>query len=409
MSGNNNSKENQDRQFDEEQYQMLLRCSKINDITEWNEWRSKNPFAPIMLENSNLRKAYLKGANLTGANLKDAILNAANLTDSILHEVRFDGAELVATNFTKAKSTEVVFDKARMVRVIFNEAEILDSSFKGTKIGSSEIKKAYINECNFKNANLVRADLSNSHFEECNFENSLFQRADLNSAEFHKSNMKGANFEGVAVGGKTLLWDCSINDQTDFTGVGLDSARIEPKLKERLKFNIRRKQWRKWYEDNKIKRWPMNLFWKLSDYGGSTKRILERFALLAAVFTLIYYFWGIYDIIWDGSRENPGIIDQLFIMESNSFDFLTYLTFYIRAIYFSVVTMTTLGFGDMYAMSKSIPGHVLLTMQVLLGYIILGALVTRFGILFMSSGPMLELKKDKEKTKPIKPENKEDE
>jgi len=27
------------RRFSEEQYQMLLRCSKKKDMTEWNEWR----------------------------------------------------------------------------------------------------------------------------------------------------------------------------------------------------------------------------------------------------------------------------------------------------------------------------------------------------------------------------------
>ena len=40
MSENNKSKENQKRQFGEEQYQMLLCCSGKEDITEWNEWRA---------------------------------------------------------------------------------------------------------------------------------------------------------------------------------------------------------------------------------------------------------------------------------------------------------------------------------------------------------------------------------
>jgi len=59
----------------------------------------------------------------------------------------------------------------------------------------------------------------------------------------------------------------------------------------------------------------------------------------------------------------------------------------IRPVYFSVVTMTTLGFGDMYANALSVPGHILLTMQVLLGYVLLGALVTRFAVLFTAGGP----------------------
>ena len=53
--------------------------------------------------------------------------------------------------------------------------------------------------------------------------------------------------------------------------------------------------------------------------------------------------------------------------------------------------MTTLGFGDMYANAHSFVrglfGHVLLALQVLLGYVLLAALVTRFAVLFTAGGP----------------------
>jgi len=49
--------------------------------------------------------------------------------------------------------------------------------------------------------------------------------------------------------------------------------------------------------------------------------------------------------------------------------------------------MTTLGFGDMYANCQSFWGHALLILQVLLGYVLLGALVTRFAVLFTAGGP----------------------
>ena len=49
--------------------------------------------------------------------------------------------------------------------------------------------------------------------------------------------------------------------------------------------------------------------------------------------------------------------------------------------------MTTLGFGDMYANPTSWVGHILLMVQVILGYVLLGALVTRFAVLFTAGGP----------------------
>ncbi len=63
---------------------------------------------------------------------------------------------------------------------------------------------------------------------------------------------------------------------------------------------------------------------------------------------------------------------------------------YVRPVYFSIVTMTTLGFGDMYANKGSIAGHVILALQVILGYVLLGALVTRFAVLFTAGGTVFE-------------------
>jgi len=58
-----------------------------------------------------------------------------------------------------------------------------------------------------------------------------------------------------------------------------------------------------------------------------------------------------------------------------------------HALYFSVVTMTTLGFGDIAANPDSWGGQTLLMLQVILGYVLLGALVTRFAVLFTACGP----------------------
>jgi hypothetical protein len=87
--------------------------------------------------------------------------------------------------------------------------------------------------------------------------------------------------------------------------------------------------------------------------------------------------------------ENPGIVRNLFIDESGATIYWWLVP--LRSIYFSVVTMTTLGFGDMYANPKNYWfgawGHLLLIIQVILGYVLLGALVTRFAVLFTAGGP----------------------
>ena len=49
--------------------------------------------------------------------------------------------------------------------------------------------------------------------------------------------------------------------------------------------------------------------------------------------------------------------------------------------------MTTLGFGDIHANPDSLYGQFVLMTQVIAGYILLAALVTRMALAFTGSGP----------------------
>jgi transcriptional regulator with XRE-family HTH domain len=109
--------------------------------------------------------------------------------------------------------------------------------------------------------------------------------------------------------------------------------------------------------------------WAISDYGRSTARVLETFFVCTVIFAAVYAFApGLVANLHavDGVRVSPRLLP-------------------IRAIYFSIVTMTTLGFGDTYAAPGSAIGQILLMIQVMTGYALLGALVTRLAILFQET------------------------
>ena len=59
--------------------------------------------------------------------------------------------------------------------------------------------------------------------------------------------------------------------------------------------------------------------------------------------------------------------------------------------------MTTLGFGDIAANPDSWAGQLLLMAQVIFGYVLLGALVTRFAVLFTAGGPAGKFSDEKER------------
>lgn len=130
-----------------------------------------------------------------------------------------------------------------------------------------------------------------------------------------------------------------------------------------------------------IKTFPVRAFWWLSDYGESTMRIVTVFLAAIIIFALIYSH-GV-------SKRDPGYIKNLYDFGKISSNGPNRKAIFVRSIYFSVGTMTTLGFGDMHAKPSSAKGQIIVVAQVICGYFLLGAIITRLGILFTSGGPFL--------------------
>ncbi len=308
-----------------EQYKMLIRCSEKGDRDKGDvrEWNEWREENPKV-------DVILQGADLDEANLQGAFLSNANL--------------------------------------------------QGAKLWEANLQGAFFNEANLQGAELWMADLQGAKL----------YWANMQGAKLQFTNMQGADFTMAAVDGETVIDKCEIDKETDFTSVGLDDARIDPRLKQTLKYNIRRKQWEKWYSEDwryllpPFKHLFVRPFWWVSDYGKSTFRIILFFIMLSLLFANIYHYWGIV--------APPGIVENLYeqtrIVNGNEVtEGIPPGMVALRSIYFSVVTMTTLGFGDIYAKATSYAGYLLLMLQVVLGYVMLGSLITRFGVMFTGGGP----------------------
>jgi len=325
----------EERRFSQEQYDMLLRCSEKKDMTEWNEWRKKHKKDEVWLEGAPLNRAYLKGANLGTLQMIDEETKA-----KIHGEVHLNGADL-------------------------DEAHLENADLQFAHLENAKLCWAHLEEAGLMNARLQSAKLWFAH---------------LQGADIAYAHVQNAEFQRATVDGSTSLWECEVNGKTNFLGVSLDVAKIDPATKQLLKYNIRRMNWEKWYKEHWFWRWPFRLFWLFSDYGASGKRVVGVFFLLAFLFAAVYMNWA----YW----RPPGIVSKLIVQPEVGEAVWHYFgRALIRPVYFSIVTMTTLGFGDMYANKGSIAGHVILAVQVILGYVLLGALITRFAVLFTAGGP----------------------
>ena len=386
----------------QEQYDMLKRCSDKKDLTEWNDWRKKHPDEDILLSGRIFKGFWLEKANFIGKTVWN----------------QSDGTSI---NFTSEVHLEKAnFEWAHLQKAIFGKAHLEESCFWSAKVQGAD----------FHSAHLDNAELGVAHFENCDFTDAILENAnltpsELNGAKFIDSNLRGCSMRMCVVDGSTRFWNCTINryskDErfTDLTGTALDNVLIKFGQKQLLEYNIRRQSWEVWYDDenepirdgiliflnkkirlktNKILTWSVRKFWQISDYGISTKSIIKTFFKWAMVFAIVYYLWGAIEYYHYGVNDNPGIVANLFIDENGPIE---YCLVPIRSIYFSIVTMTTLGFGDMYANAHNYNwgwlGHIILSIQVILGYVLLGALVTRFAVLFTAGGPAGKFADDKEK------------
>ncbi len=237
----------------------------------------------------------------------------------------------------------------------------------GVEFARGDLRRMVMVGADLRDIQLTGADLRGAILVNADLRGATLQSADLKGVNLKGADLRGAQFRYAKFDGDTLLETEYVDRETDFTGSALTDARVDPGLRQLLEYNVRRRRWENWYEHHPLLAWPVWLFWLMCDYGRSTWRILATFALLAVAFAGIYLaFPDSVMTTWDNPKE--------------LFDFG-------YALYFSVVTMTTLGFGDVYAAPDSSLGQILLVLQVILGYLLLGALVTRLAVLFTGGGP----------------------
>lgn len=267
---------------------------------------------------------------------------------------------------------DVLLEKARLRGAYLQRADL-----DGADLQKAELSRADLYQASLKGADLWKANVRGANLTETDLCGAILIRVDMRDADFVFAKVDG----GTEILGGTKEIEKKIdkyaNKETNFEGVGLDSARIRPGVKACLRCNIRRKNWGEWYQEHPILKYPAKLFWCMSDYGASTTRILYFF------FGFAFFFAGVYYVCaW---LFPPGFVEHLLDNEEK-IPVPSYLV-PVRAFYFSIVTMTTLGFGDMHAHSQGIlglVGHLLLILQVLLGYVMLGTLITRISVLFHS-------------------------
>lgn len=269
------------------------------------------------MRGAQLFQADLRGANLQGANLEGAELSAANLEGALL-----DGANCCRAGFGRAN-----LNNASMFRTNLDRATLTQASLIGANLHCVNLNHSRLRETDLSGADLSEADLRYADISLSNVKKTIFRNADLRHFRPRMiRNFKTANWIGV-----------------DIRDVNFAGAYMVRRLIIDQNFIM---EFRSYSKMSAVLYYP----WMLTcDCGRSMFRWCCCIAVLLVIFSHLYTLVDI--------------------------DYGQYSTA-LSPLYFSVVTMTTLGFGD--AIPRGIGGQILAMIEVSTGYIMLGGLLSIF-------------------------------
>jgi uncharacterized protein YjbI with pentapeptide repeats len=344
-----------------EKYLSLLKKS----ADQWNDWRANQPVdepgEPPDLHGATSEqiKAWMKyrvRARAERIDLDDADLDGMHLSMINLSRVSLEGASLrkaylADADFTEASLAKVDFREANLEAAIFERADLTQANLVGAKfyrgaklkeakLPTAKLAGAKLVQANFSGADLTLADLSDADLSEADFRGANLWAANLRGAKLSGARFDEANVTHVRWGGRMRgrylgvrgLDSCYGNAL--FKRAAADQDYLDT-LEESIRFSF----------------WGTVLFWAWAclDYGRSLGRVACLATGIAVGYGYIYARW-------------PELLN---FSESAKSDFTPY--------YFSIVTFTTLGFGDIKPATRT--AEIIVSSEVILGYTLLGLLL----------------------------------
>ncbi len=289
------------------------------------------------LSNVDLSGVDLSGADLSGTDLSGAVLFRANLCGASLYKAKMHSCELSGADLSGANMEEADISNAGLGMAVLRDAKLFNAVLEKSTLSKADLRGADMRCAKLNGARLRETDLSNADFTGAN----------LRNADLSLSNVNGAVFTNAELS-KARLRLVKNYQHADWIGVDLSDINMSGAymMKRHIMDENYLKEFR---ESSNAKKAIYYLWWLTSDCGRSITRWMICILLQVVSFALIYPYVGI--------------------------DYGDHQTF-LSPLYFSIVTLTTLGYGDI--LPSSVNGQIVTMVEVATGYIMLGGLMSIF-------------------------------
>jgi len=372
----------------------------------------------VTFRETHLEGAYFKRAHLERVDFKKAHLEGANFTRACLKGTHFSEAHLEGAHFSEAHLEGAYFQKAHLKGAYFGEAHLEGAYFRGAHIGGADFRWAHIEGAHFiyavvdgenlftKNYIDEKTDFTGTALSAIRIDPVLRTKLERNVREIQwKDWYMKPKFYPFLGKSPDLLWGLSCRakhllkdppasspkkrfDPKDYPSV--ENSTLYLTLKKILSWPLKpsvttknasnqdpeetkdeKNKWETKYSwiDTVINGF-VRLFWWLTDYGSSTKRVIGVFFAWNILWAFIYQFLLPLQSspILAGTNttvlHTPNIITA--VMQTN-------------LMVFSITDVAT--------RNLDYPALIFVTVQIVIGYFILAALITRLGIMFQNLSP----------------------
>ena len=279
---------------------------------------------------ANLEDCDFSGARLTGANFV-----GANLRGALLFDVDAEGAEFAGADLTGAVLRDGRFARAGFGSATLSGAQAIDAVFEDASFAQADVS----------GANFVGAKGSGTCWREAKLTGADLRRADLPAADFTAVDLAGARFDDAELNGAKLS---RVKGFRTASWLGIDASTLDRRGASFLHDFIEDQNFLSEYRSQgRSYEWTYRVWWLTSDCGRSVARWAACSTVLALVFALLYT-----QVEIDFGRHET----------------------WLSPFYFSVVTLTTLGYGDVLPATAAAQAVVIF--EVVIGYVMLGGLLS---------------------------------
>ncbi|MEM7415621.1 MAG: pentapeptide repeat-containing protein [Gemmatimonadota bacterium] len=298
------------------------------------------------LHGADLATALRQIPSPVGIDLRGARLDGADLTGLMLFRAQLDGASLQGANLTGVELSGASLVGAKLERAVLVKAGLGKANLSGVDAFEADFSRATLTGATLDGGRFQLANLSDTRVREASLNGADFRDADLRRAELSLSDVPGAIFDQADLRGARLR---AVHGYERASWFGSDIRDINFAGAYRLRRHVLDENYlREFREAGPLQAAVYRLWWLTSDCGRSMGRWLANIAVLVLVFAGLFSIAGV-----DLGGHAP-----------------TASTW----IYYSVVTLTSLGYGDILPTSSV--AQWLVMIEVSVGYMMLGGLIS---------------------------------